>query len=1432
MADKGFIIVEGATAYCSSSVANNSKGTAVPMEVKSQKKKLGKNKYFAQSKPVATYLDDKAESFGAGNGFGNCKGSDGKPYPCKAKCSLKYKDYYENVEFNKSMKILLDVSTATCPGYGVPGTVAFATTGQSNNVSQIDVKEADEFSVANTSPQWQTAGTSSTATSVNSISMTLPQSVAKPTGTYYYLQLPKNPLTSFLNPFSPDNLTLNAQFKGDATKIIWAIFKGEDTKDKVKTFMGLGSVFNQSLSKTFDSLPEGKYRIEAYGKKAGDKNCAIIIEVVKDFVKKIVTPGTSTLINIPIPISVEYKLSTSADQMKILNGTSFLPFAQIAHWRIKQGTAVLYNSHSGTASPHLVGVARAGGQTILSFKNAGKYTVEAFTDPNDPKPETVEIKIENTLGVMGVSGEPGLLRSGDMLKIQASKFNVAYLPAAGKTVHWYLKKEGSGRITAFESSPSFKTAIINKRADALLSQDAQLSTGEYIGKYTVEAYANPLGAGKQPAFTGSDTFHFEVIQNVIDKFTLPAGNIPKGTKVKYTATARIATLAGNEAIKIEVPQNVTDNGDGTLTFNELGEFTLSAYLTGDNTDNKKIETKIKVSQPTIKRALWAYGTGVKRTETGFGEDTYGFVEIDGLQNQTLKVKVWVKGDGDDFYKQKEKFMLEEKSVTLNSEGKASFLINTTEDYKKKLDAAIPKTAENPTPKYRLVFTIELQASTSTDVVLPASISIEGTKPVVIDATTTYLEVLDSNEELVITSEQKIVSVMFSTENGKDIQRQQTFYGKTHKIWVHTVNMTEEVLKIDVFKEVPKEGLNEKDHIIYTHESKETYKEEKTGKDGLVEVSFTAKEEWKNPPKNFDYYIAQVSRQLKDPADPNKKIWKAEKLQVTINDSLPANLVRTEDMEKLGIRAKKQDGTPFTQEEMLELRKQFIFYEAGCLKVSQKETPEAIDNDVKPVVVEMAEVRKQKTCYCNRGFTEKEMEDLIKTMTGGTEIWKGIKEKCDITDKTIKSLTAEVNAMFAGNGINRCMQKISFLANVSEETGFFVQSKEELSGNLSSQSKYKGRGILQITGVDDGTGFYNLPGPYSKYGEERNGDEKKFVGDSADLISSNLHYAVDVGGWIFNYKKVPSWVPDPRKKYSAEVLEVFKWKREYFSKGLGKSLNDLGLLMEEEEEKYFFLQGKILNGYSPAHKLERPPNGWPGRKKALEKLKTWFKYDKNVCNGDNTLLPNLADRAPWMEIALKIAKEMKGCEESKEPMYSKAKSYLLYCGNTFEPTDGENGPWCAAYMNWCIGQTLNPQTNAPYMHAKSASSLAPIDSVAGKKYKQITEPIFGCLVVYRHSTKWKGHTGFLYGMTKKGAYILLGGNQDQTVKFSSYDEYTSNSKKKKLWGFYIPADYTPTDKDKLTAADYYDDGNNSNYDDGDIINAKFGIGTGNNTGATN
>lgn len=101
--------------------------------------------------------------------------------------------------------------------------------------------------------------------------------------------------------------------------------------------------------------------------------------------------------------------------------------------------------------------------------------------------------------------------------------------------------------------------------------------------------------------------------------------------------------------------------------------------------------------------------------------------------------------------------------------------------------------------------------------------VEGTK---------FIEVLDGNESLTLTHEKKIKSIVFATEDGKNVQQTLTKYGATHKIWVHTVNMIDEELKIDVLKEVPAEGMNTTDHITYTHESKQTYPSEKVGTDGL------------------------------------------------------------------------------------------------------------------------------------------------------------------------------------------------------------------------------------------------------------------------------------------------------------------------------------------------------------------------------------------------------------------------------------------------------------------------------------------------------------------------------------------------------------------------------------------------------------------------
>lgn len=188
--------------------------------------------------------------------------------------------------------------------------------------------------------------------------------------------------------------------------------------------------------------------------------------------------------------------------------------------------------------------------------------------------------------------------------------------------------------------------------------------------------------------------------------------------------------------------------------------------------------------------------------------------------------------------------------------------------------------------------------------------------------------------------------------------------------------------------------------------------------------------------------------------------------------------------------------------MLELRKQFIFYQQGCLKVSQLITPEVIDNDVVPVMVEMAEAKKQKNCYCDRDFTETEVKDLIKTIKGSESIFNH--RDCTIQDKSISKFTTAINSAFRKYSINKCIQKITFLAQAFHESDEFNTAEEYPSSHASSQSVYKGRGLIQMTGTKNtGETYYNRPGPYETYGKYC-GDKDKLV-NNPNLISSDLFY---------------------------------------------------------------------------------------------------------------------------------------------------------------------------------------------------------------------------------------------------------------------------------------------------------------------------------------
>ena len=239
-----------------------------------------------------------------------------------------------------------------------------------------------------------------------------------------------------------------------------------------------------------------------------------------------------------------------------------------------------------------------------------------------------------------------------------------------------------------------------------------------------------------------------------------------------------------------------------------------------------------------------------------------------------------------------------------------------------------------------------------------------------------------------------------------------------------------------------------------------------------------------------------------------------------------------------------------------------------------------------------ETTKDGECFCNRDFKESEIKELVKYLKGRESIWEGYKNApCNIDDKSFATLTKELNTMFKKYQINHCAQKLHFLTQACHETDTFTLSEETTGSYASSQSFYKGRGILQLTGVrKDGEDYYDLPGPYETYSNYTGINAVK----APNIIAEQVKYCIDSGGWMFSvFKKMPS---DP----NADLFNK-RWKG-HKENTIGKTLNELALF----GDKYLELISALLNGRNPKDDM---PNGWSKRKMNYDLLKTgFFNYD--------------------------------------------------------------------------------------------------------------------------------------------------------------------------------------------------------------------------------
>ncbi|MCF6244379.1 MAG: hypothetical protein L3J43_05030 [Sulfurovum sp.] len=175
------------------------------------------------------------------------------------------------------------------------------------------------------------------------------------------------------------------------------------------------------------------------------------------------------------------------------------------------------------------------------------------------------------------------------------------------------------------------------------------------------------------------------------------------------------------------------------------------------------------------------------------------------------------------------------------------------------------------------------------------------------------------------------------------------------------------------------------------------------------------------------------------------------------------------------------------------------------------------------------------------------------------------------------------------------------------------------------------------------------------------------------------------------------------------------------------------------------------------------------------------------------------RAPWMDVAIKEAILGKGSSENTFPMLNLSYKYIRFAkgnkGITTAPNDSKFGAWCAAYVCW----TLNKSGFSVHKTGRMASQS--FRYFKDTLYKKIDKPIFGAIVLYTSKVNpLHGHIGYLIGHTIQGDNILLGGNQNNRLKFASYPSHGFGSYR--FNGFYIPKNYSIKKADTLTRKDIY------------------------------
>ncbi len=373
------------------------------------------------------------------------------------------------------------------------------------------------------------------------------------------------------------------------------------------------------------------------------------------------------------------------------------------------------------------------------------------------------------------------------------------------------------------------------------------------------------------------------------------------------------------------------------------------------------------------------------------------------------------------------------------------------------------------------------------------------------------------------------------------------------------------------------------------------------------------------------------------------------------------------------------------------------------------------------------------CFCHRDLTTSEVKLIIKKLrdseTGisGYDLFANSSLLSD-TDKTYEKFKIEINKVFNKYNINTCLRRIHFLAQVYHETDRFRTTEEYGRRNSKRYDPYRGRGLMQLTWLQN----YTMYGSYS--GVE--------VVNNYEVVASSLSYAFDSAGWFWKQGKllsvgttwrVPRNAPGFVRKYNAP--EYSKTTQSFTQNGKVRKYGtvDMSLIADDD---YGDIISWLVNGGS---------NGLDERRKYINELKGIFKCE----SGD--IINKVNECAPWVDIAKQEVgiKEIKGSRHTQAILdYHKAVDLDNYVKLTDEV------PWCGSFIGWVMKQV----GYTPPKLAFRALNWAGWGT-------GIAEPIYGSIAV--KARKGGGHVGIVVGKKGPNHLLILGGNQGDQVSINTY-----------------------------------------------------------------